>query len=152
MDRGEARADSDIDVLVKFDGPPTFARFMDLKALLEDTLGAHVDLVTRGARRRHRAVGGSQGDAYANALPESVTGLFKTEVIRRKVPWRSLEAVEFVTRAWMEWFNARRLLAAVGRSRAEFSRHSTMPRVRWPHSTNSVATIPVRFSCACRTR
>ena len=41
-------------------------------------------------------------------------------VIRRKGPWRSLEAVEFVTRAWMEWFNARRLLGAVGRSRAEF--------------------------------
>jgi predicted nucleotidyltransferase len=49
--RGEARADSDIDVLVEFDGAPTFARFMDLKALLEDTLGAHVDLVTRAALR-----------------------------------------------------------------------------------------------------
>jgi uncharacterized protein len=49
--RGEARADSDIDVLVEFDSTPTFARFMDLKALLEDTLGAHVDLVTRAALR-----------------------------------------------------------------------------------------------------
>jgi predicted nucleotidyltransferase len=49
--RGEARTDSDIDVLVEFDGSPTFARFMDLKALLEDTLGAHVDLVTRAALR-----------------------------------------------------------------------------------------------------
>ena len=49
--RGEARTDSDIDVLVEFDGPPTFARFMDLKALLEDTLGAQVDLVTRAALR-----------------------------------------------------------------------------------------------------
>lgn len=48
---GEARPDSDIDVLVEFDGPPTFARFMDLKALLEDTLGAHIDLVTRAALR-----------------------------------------------------------------------------------------------------
>ncbi|AMY08538.1 putative nucleotidyltransferase [Luteitalea pratensis] len=48
---GEASADSDIDVLVEFDGMPTFARFMDLKALLEDTLGAHVDLVTRAALR-----------------------------------------------------------------------------------------------------
>ena len=55
--RGEARADSDIDVLVEFDGPATFARFMDLKALLEDTLGAQVDLVTRAALRsqlKHR--------------------------------------------------------------------------------------------------
>jgi len=49
--RGDARPDSDIDVLVEFAGPPTFAQFMDLKALLEDTLGAHVDLVTRAAVR-----------------------------------------------------------------------------------------------------
>ena len=49
--RGEARPDSDIDVLVEFDGAPTFARFMDLKALLEDTLHARVDLVTRAALR-----------------------------------------------------------------------------------------------------
>ena len=38
---------------------------------------------------------GSQGDAYDNALAESVIGLYKTEVIRRKGPWRTLEAVEF---------------------------------------------------------
>lgn len=49
--RGEALTDSDIDVLVEFDGPATFARFMDLKALLEDTLGVRVDLVTRAALR-----------------------------------------------------------------------------------------------------
>jgi predicted nucleotidyltransferase len=49
--RGEARPGSDLDVLVEFDGSPTFARFMDLEALLEDTLGAHVDLVTRAALR-----------------------------------------------------------------------------------------------------
>ncbi len=45
---------------------------------------------------------GSQGDAYDNALAESVIGLFKTEVIRRKGPWRSLEAVEFATLAWVD--------------------------------------------------
>jgi predicted nucleotidyltransferase len=49
--RGEARFDSDVDVFVEFDGPATFARFMDLKALLEDTLSARVDLVTRAALR-----------------------------------------------------------------------------------------------------
>ncbi len=49
--RGEARTDSDVDVLVEFAGPASFARFMDLKALLEDTLGAPVDLVTRAALR-----------------------------------------------------------------------------------------------------
>ena len=50
---------------------------------------------------------GSQGDAYDNALAESVIGLFKTEVIRRKGPWRTLEAVEFATLVWVDWFNLR---------------------------------------------
>ena len=49
--RGESRPNSDIDVLVEFDGPRTFARFIDLKLLLEDTLGARVDLVARAALR-----------------------------------------------------------------------------------------------------
>jgi uncharacterized protein len=49
--RGEAAPGSDVDLLVEFEGPPTFARFMDLKFLLEDTLSARVDLVTRGALR-----------------------------------------------------------------------------------------------------
>ena len=40
---------------------------------------------------------GSRGDSYDNALAESVIGLFKAEVIRRKGPWRTLEAVEFAT-------------------------------------------------------
>ena len=57
---------------------------------------------------------GSQGDAYDNALAESVIGLFKPEVIRRKGPWRSLEAVEFATLAWVDWFNMRRLLGPIG--------------------------------------
>lgn len=57
---------------------------------------------------------GSQGDAYDNALAESVIGLFKTEVIQRKGPWRSLEAVEFATLVWVDWFNTRRLLGPIG--------------------------------------
>lgn len=57
---------------------------------------------------------GSQGDAFDNALAESVIGLFKTEVIRRKGPWRSLEAVEFATLGWVDWFNMRRLLGPIG--------------------------------------
>ena len=44
----------------------------------------------------------------------SVIGLYKTEVIRRKGPWRSLEAVEFATLAWVDWFNMRRLLGPIG--------------------------------------
>ncbi len=57
---------------------------------------------------------GSQGDAFDNALAESVIGLYKTEVIRRRGPWRSLEAVEFATLAWVDWFNTRRLLGPIG--------------------------------------
>ena len=57
---------------------------------------------------------GRRGDAYDNALAESVIGLFKTEVIQRKGPWRSLEAVEFATLVWVDWFNHRRLLGPIG--------------------------------------
>ena len=57
---------------------------------------------------------GSRGDSYDNALAESVIGLFKTEVIRRKGPWRHLEAVEFATLDWVDWFNTRRLLEPIG--------------------------------------
>jgi putative transposase len=57
---------------------------------------------------------GSVGDSYDNALAETVIGLFKTEVIRRRGPWRSLEAVEFATLEWVDWFNTRRLLEPIG--------------------------------------
>jgi putative transposase len=57
---------------------------------------------------------GSRGDSYDNALAESVIGLFKTEVIRRRGPWRSLDAVEFATLEWVDWFNHRRLLEPIG--------------------------------------
>jgi putative transposase len=57
---------------------------------------------------------GRQGDAFDNALAESVIGLYKTEVIRRRGPWRSLEAVEFATLDWVDWFNMRRLLGPIG--------------------------------------
>jgi transposase InsO family protein len=57
---------------------------------------------------------GSRGDSYDNALAESVIGLFKTEVIQRRGPWRHLEAVEFATLAWVDWFNTRRLLEPIG--------------------------------------
>ena len=57
---------------------------------------------------------GSRGDAYDNALAESVIGLFKTEVIRRPGPWRHLEAVEMATLTWVDWFNTRRLLGPIG--------------------------------------
>ena len=57
---------------------------------------------------------GSRGDSYDNALAESIIGLFKTERIHRQGPWRHLEAVEFATLAWVDWFNHRRLLEPLG--------------------------------------
>ena len=57
---------------------------------------------------------GSIGDSYDNALAETVIGLFKTEVIHRRGPWRSFEAVEFATLEWVDWFNNRRLLEPIG--------------------------------------
>ena len=57
---------------------------------------------------------GSKGDSYDNALAESVIGLYKTEVIRRRGPWRSLEDVEFATLTWVAWYNTSRLLEPLG--------------------------------------
>ena len=57
---------------------------------------------------------GSVGDSYDNALAETVIGLYKTEVIRRQGPWRHVEAVEFATLVWVDWFNTRRLLEPIG--------------------------------------
>ena len=57
---------------------------------------------------------GSIGDSYDNALAESVIGLYKTEVIRRKGPWKSLDDVEFATLDWVSWFNDQRLLGPIG--------------------------------------
>src|SRR5919202_1723994 len=57
---------------------------------------------------------GSVGDSYDNALAETINGLYKTEVIRRRGPWKSLEAVELATLEWVDWFNHRRLLGPLG--------------------------------------
>jgi transposase InsO family protein len=57
---------------------------------------------------------GSVGDSFDNALAETINGLYKAEVIHRRGPWRSLEAVEYATLEWVDWFNNRRLLEPIG--------------------------------------
>ena len=57
---------------------------------------------------------GSVGDSYDNALAETINGLYKTEVIRSRGPWRNIEDVEFATLTWVDWFNHRRLLEPIG--------------------------------------
>jgi putative transposase len=57
---------------------------------------------------------GSRGDSYDNALAESIIGLYKTEVIRSRGPWKGLDDVEYATLEWIDWFNHRRLLEPIG--------------------------------------
>ncbi|KIQ69315.1 Transposase [Wenxinia marina DSM 24838] len=57
---------------------------------------------------------GSVGDSYDNALAETINGLFKAEVIHRRGPWRSFDALEYATLEWIDWFNTRRLLEPIG--------------------------------------
>ena len=57
---------------------------------------------------------GSVGDSYDNALAESTIGLYKTELIERRRPWRTPEQVEIATLEWIDWFNHRRLHSSIG--------------------------------------
>jgi putative transposase len=77
---------------------------------------------------------GSVGDSYDNALAETVNGLYKTELIHKRGPWRSFEAVELATLAWVDWFNNRRLMEPIGNippAEAEaryYAMQDTMPK------------------------
>jgi transposase InsO family protein len=57
---------------------------------------------------------GSVGDSYDNVMAETINGLYKTEVIRHRGPWRNIDAVEYATLEWVDWFNHRRLLEPIG--------------------------------------
>ena len=57
---------------------------------------------------------GSTGDSYDNALAETINGLYKAELIHRRAPWKSREAVEIATLEWVSWFNTARLLEPIG--------------------------------------
>jgi transposase InsO family protein len=57
---------------------------------------------------------GSRGDSYDNALAETINGLYKAELIHRRAPWKTKEAVELATLEWVSWFNHHRLLEPIG--------------------------------------
>lgn len=57
---------------------------------------------------------GSTGDSYDNALAETINGLYKAELIHRRGPWKTREAVELATLEWVSWFNNHRLLEPIG--------------------------------------
>jgi putative transposase len=82
---------------------------------------------------------GSGGDSYDNALAETINGLYKAEVIHRRGPWRSFEAVEFATLELVKWFNNRRLLEPIGNippAEAE-KRYYSQP---WRRDLNEIAS------------
>ncbi len=71
----------------------------------------------------------SVGDSYDTALAETINGLFKAEVIHRRGPWRSFDAVEYATLGWVDWFNNRRPLEPIGNippAEAEANHHATL--------------------------
>lgn len=57
---------------------------------------------------------GSWGDSYDNALAETINGLYKTELIHRRAPWKMRESVELATLEWMAWYNHHRLMKPLG--------------------------------------
>lgn len=57
---------------------------------------------------------GSKGDSYDNALAETINGLYKAELIHRRAPWKTMDAVELATLEWVSWFNHHRLLEPIG--------------------------------------
>ena len=57
---------------------------------------------------------GSVGDSYDNALAATINGLYKTELIRQRGPWRNMDEVGFATLEWVDWFNYRRLFESIG--------------------------------------
>jgi transposase InsO family protein len=85
-----------------------------LRRPLESTQYVSIRYTERLAEAGIEPSVGSVGDSYDNALAETINGLFKAEVIHRRGPWRSFEAVEFATLEWVAWFNHRRLLEPIG--------------------------------------
>lgn len=57
---------------------------------------------------------GSRGDSYDNAMAETIIGLYKTEVIHLKGPWRGMDPVEYETLVWVDWFNKKRIFGPIG--------------------------------------
>ena len=76
---------------------------------------------------------GSVGDSFDNALAETINGLFKTELIKPRGPWRTLEQVEYATAEWVDWFNHSRLYEYCGNippaelEEAFYAHHTAQP-------------------------
>jgi len=75
---------------------------------------AGLSKAAKGKSAAYSTVARNPSASYDNALAETINGLFKAEVIRKQGPWRSVEAVEFATLEWVDWFNNRRLFGSLG--------------------------------------
>jgi transposase InsO family protein len=83
------------------------------------------------------------GGSYDNALAETINGLYEAEVIHRRRPWQSFEAVEFATLEWIDWFNHRRLMRPIGDIRLRKQRIATTPSwtsQSWRHNLAQTAS------------
>ncbi len=90
---------------------------------------------------------GSVGDSYDNALAETINGLYKAEVIHRRGPWRSFDAVEYATLEWVDWFNNRRLLEPIGNiPPAEAERQYYAMLDKRPHGSITQTKCPPEIS------
>ena len=79
---------------------------------------------------------GSRGDSYDNAMAESVIGLYKTELVRARGPWRGLDDLELATLEWVDWFNNRRLFGPIG-----YLPPAEYERCRYPERPPALAGI-----------
>jgi len=88
---------------------------------------------------------GSKGDSCDNALAETINGLYKAELIHRRAPWKTKEAVEFATLEWVSWFNHHRLLEPIGyippaEAEANYYGNSPVTPPRWWPDLNQTAS------------
>lgn len=83
---------------------------------------------------------GAVGSSYDNALAETINGLYKTELIKRQAPWRTLDDLEYATAEWVDWYNHRRLYEYCGDippaelENAFYARLHTQPQAELTHS------------------
>lgn len=94
--------------------PPTHLQIEVLQRPVESAQYTSIAFTERLAAARVSGSVGTVGDAYDNALAESVIGLFKTELIKPRGPWRTAAQVELATLEYVDWYNHRRLYEACG--------------------------------------
>ena len=85
-----------------------------LRRLLESSQYLSIRYTERLAEVGIASSVGSTGDSYDNAMAESIIGLFKTESIWPRGPWKNIDEVEYATLEWVDWYNNKRLLGPIG--------------------------------------